>query len=98
VQAQGPLSLGRLAELEGIKPPSVSRQVDALLGAGLIRMERAGDRRVSMVAMTGAGAAELAAERRRYDAWLADRLALLETEDVAILREAIELFDRLVRS
>ena len=39
IERKGPLTLGQLAALERVKPPSVTRMVAALEGAGLVRRE-----------------------------------------------------------
>src|SRR5437868_10351956 len=52
----GPITLGRLAQAEGVRPPTMTRLVEALAGAGLIvRTVDASDRRVVRVEATTKG-------------------------------------------
>lgn len=57
IASRGPLSLARLADLEGINPTMLSRVVGALTDAGLIqRNPDPSDLRVQLVKATGEGA------------------------------------------
>src|SRR2546423_5269686 len=52
----GPITLGSLADAEGVRPPTMTRLVEALVGAGLIvRTVDARDRRVTRVEATPKG-------------------------------------------
>jgi DNA-binding MarR family transcriptional regulator len=97
VAVNGPLTLGELAELEGVSPPTVTKVVARLTEAGLIvREPDAEDRRVCRVATSPAGARLLEASRDRRTAWLAERLARLDAADLATLDRASELIERLL--
>src|SRR4051812_18876843 len=57
VAAAGPLSLAELAAAEQVRPPTMSRIVDALLGAGLVTREPdPRNRRSVRIAVTEEGA------------------------------------------
>ena len=92
----GELTLGELASIERVKPPSITRTVNCLVDAGLIvRRPHATDGRQVMVDLTDKGREILLADRRRRDAWLAQRLRELTPDERALLREAAPLIQRL---
>lgn len=96
MERQGPLSLGELAALERVQPPSMTRVVTGLVDAGLAeRMPHPTDRRQVLVSVTESGRQLLAADRRRRDEWLAERLRELPPKDLEILRAAAPILDRL---
>lgn len=97
VYLHGPLTLGALAELERVTPPTITKLVGRLDDAGLLeRVCDPHDRRVHRVSVTEQGAALLAASRQRKNAWLADRLARLDAADLECLRRAGELIERVL--
>ncbi len=97
VERHGPLTLGRLAELEGVTPPSITRIVAALERDGLVRREvDEADRRISRVALTPEGARLLRRARRRKNAFLARRLDRLDGRDLAAVRAALPVLERLL--
>src|SRR5258708_7854845 len=72
----GPIALGRLAELERVQPPSMTRIVAKLEDRGLVRREiDATDRRVARVQVTQAATDLLTELRSRRTEFLATRLA-----------------------
>ncbi len=92
----GPLTPGELAAHERVQPPSVTRLAGALETAGLVtRAEHPSDRRQVLLALSPAGSALLGEDRRRRDAWLAQRLRALDPADLAVLRQAAGVLDRL---
>jgi DNA-binding MarR family transcriptional regulator len=97
VERHGPLTLGDLAGLENVQPPSISRIVGALEGEGYV--ERApddSDRRVALVRITDRGAAELHQIRAERDAWLADRLDRLSADERRRLLASLPVLERLL--
>jgi DNA-binding MarR family transcriptional regulator len=99
VERHGPLTLGRLAELERVTPPSITRVVAALERDGLVVREVDGsDRRVSRVAVTPEGSRLLQRSRTRKAAFLARRLEHLAGRDLAALREALPVLEHLLES
>jgi DNA-binding MarR family transcriptional regulator len=93
----GPRTISRLAELEGVAQPTMTRMVGRLEDEGLVARERgADDGRLVLVSLTDAGAAELAALRRRYGAVLQERLASLSDAELARLRDASDALQVLV--
>jgi DNA-binding MarR family transcriptional regulator len=75
----GPMPLGRLADLEQVTPPAMTKTVTALETAGLVeRVRSASDRRVVLVRATAQGRAVLErgrAARVRLIATLLDRVS-----------------------
>ena len=96
VAKHGEVSLGELAAIERIAPPSMTRIAAALEEQGLLeRRADAADRRVARVVLSTAGEALLAENRTRRDAFLAARLQDLTAEERAILAKAVPLLERL---
>ena len=99
VHVHGPLTLGALAELEGVSPPTVTRVVNRLEGDDLVeRIVDPDDKRVCRVATTDAGNALLDASRERKTAWLAERLAALDAEQLEHLAAAAVVLEQLSAS
>lgn len=96
VERHGPLTLGALAELEQVAPPSVTRVVAKLEADGLLtRQPDPDDRRVTRVAVTPKGRNLLVASRRRKTAWLTTRLERMSPDERARLAEALDVLDAL---
>lgn len=95
----GALTPGELAAHEHMQPPSMTRIVAALEAARLVtRADHPTDGRLVVLTVTPAGAALLAADRRRRDAWLTPRLAELNEDELAALRAAAPVLERLSRT
>ena len=93
---QGPLTVGALARHENVQPPSMTRTVNHLEELGmLVRESDPDDGRQVLVRLSEAGTDLLEAERKRRDAWLAQRLIELEPKERAVLREAAVILERL---
>ena len=92
----GPLGLTDLAEAQQVRPPTMTRIVNALDAAGLVEKRRAG-RAVSLSA-TPAGHELLQRARRRRLAVLTTRLERLSPAEVATVAEAAGLIERAIRS
>ncbi len=92
----GSPTLNELASAEQVRPPSMTRLVDALERDGLVtRSTDATDRRCQRVALTAAGRRELASIRRRKTAFLESRIAALGAQDRAVLFDALSILERL---
>jgi DNA-binding MarR family transcriptional regulator len=93
----GPLPLTRLAEVEQVSPPAITKTVTALEAAGLVSRTRSGtDRRIVLVAATDAGRALLERGRAARVRMVADLIAALPDADLATLRRAAELIGDLL--
>ncbi len=78
-----------LAEDQHVQPPPMTRIVNALVEAGLVRRdEDPSDRRQVLVSITDAGMAEVKETRRRRNEWLAGRLAELDPAEREVLARA----------
>jgi DNA-binding MarR family transcriptional regulator len=95
----GELTVGELAALERVQPPSMTRTVTCLEDGGHVaRRPHATDGRAVLVVLTDLGKETLLADRRRRDAWLARRLAELTPDERAVLRQAAPILERLSSS
>jgi DNA-binding MarR family transcriptional regulator len=93
----GPISLGELAAVERVRPPSMTRIVGALEEAGfLVREVDQSDRRVARVRASDAGRAFAERTRNQRDAWLAERLVALSPAERRDLARATALLEKLV--
>ena len=98
VEWRGPLSLGELADVERIAPPSMTRIAARLEERGWVeRTVDPADRRVARLAITDEGRSLLMETRTRRDAYLARRLRALTAEEREILAQALPLLERLTR-
>ncbi len=96
IEHHGPLTLGELAALEQVRPPSISRIVGALEGEGWV--ERAaveGDKRVALVSITPKARRELQRARARRNEWIHDRLDELDPDDQDRLLAALDVLEHL---
>jgi DNA-binding MarR family transcriptional regulator len=99
VDRLGPLTLGALAAVERVRPPTVTRIVGHLEAAGLVvRRPAPGDRRSAEVELSPSGRELLDRSRTRKDAYLAERLATLGPAEVAVLRRAAAVLERLLEA
>ena len=99
VERLGPVTLGDLAAAERVRPPSMTRVVTGLHEAGLVAREaHPTDGRQVLLTVTADGAALLREDRRRREAWLAQRLRDLDDDDREVLRKAAAVLDRLAGS
>jgi DNA-binding MarR family transcriptional regulator len=97
VDRLGPITLGDLAAVERIQPPSMTRIVSGLEEAGLVtRKVDERDRRVARVETTVAGQRFLERSRGRKNAYLAARVRTLSAEDRAVLARAATLLEQLL--
>jgi len=93
---KGPLTLGALARSENVQPPSMTRTVNCLEDMGMVvRQPDPDDGRQVLLRVSEPGLELLNAERKRRDAWLAQRLIELEPQERAVLREAAVILERL---
>lgn len=92
----GECTVGELAALERVQPPSMTRTINGLETEGyVVRRPHESDGRQVVVALSEKGLQILAADRRRRDAWLAQRLRELTPEERTVLRQAAPLIERL---
>lgn len=84
VERVGTPTLGELAAAEQVRPPSMTRQVDALVAAGLLdKLPDPADGRVARVQLTAAGRRALNHSRSLRTAYLVRRLQALTAAERA---------------
>jgi DNA-binding MarR family transcriptional regulator len=94
----GPLTLGALAEQEGVAPPSITKIISVLDEDGFVtRSPDPADRRVNYVTVTRKGAELVEESRRRKTAWLTERLRDLSTDERRRLADALDVLEGLTK-
>jgi DNA-binding MarR family transcriptional regulator len=94
----GPRSLGELAEIEQVRPPTMSRIVASLERADLVRRRATEDGRRVRLEATARGTRILQEGRRRRVESLAQALSSLSGEDRQRLTELSGLLEQLLRN
>lgn len=91
------LTVGQIAELEHVKPPSVSKIVAALEQTGYVeRTTDPADRRCTYITASAAGLAYADDVRAAGRTWLAEQLDQLDILDVAAIERAMPALERLL--
>ncbi|MBZ5532693.1 MAG: MarR family transcriptional regulator [Acidobacteriia bacterium] len=94
----GPVSLQDLARAEMVRPPTMSRVVDALEAAGLARRKvNSADRRAVLIEATEKGAALLHQGRRRRVKFLARHLSRLTSSELQDIDRAVASVQKALR-
>jgi DNA-binding MarR family transcriptional regulator len=95
----GALTPGELAAHEKISPPSMTKIVAVLESSGLVdRTPHPTDGRQVLLGVSREGQALIKENRRRRDVWLTQRLKDLDPEELAVLRSAVGILERLAGS
>jgi DNA-binding MarR family transcriptional regulator len=90
----GPRTLGELAAAEQVRPPTMTRIVQALEREGLVRRDDdPNDGRVARIRATAKGRRVMLRGRERRIANLAELLARLSQQEIAQVRKAAELVE-----
>jgi DNA-binding MarR family transcriptional regulator len=98
LERHGPLTPRELADHEKVQPPSMTRVLASLEERGLIeRTPHETDGRQHLVSLTKPARDLLREDRRRREAWLAQRLAELTQDERDVLRAAAPIIERLTR-
>lgn len=94
---QGRVTVGQIAEIEHVQPPSVSKIVATLEKIGYVeRSVDPDDRRCAPLVATPAGLAYADEVRAAGRTWLAERLEGLDVIDVAAVEQALPALERLL--
>jgi DNA-binding MarR family transcriptional regulator len=97
IERRGPLTLGELAAIENVQPPTMTRIVGRLEEFGYVeRQVDPNDRRVARATATAAGKEYAARARDRYNAYLAARIRQLPAADRKTLAAALPVLERLL--
>lgn len=92
-----PLTLGELAAAEQVRPPTMTRLVQALEAQGLVSRESdAGDGRLTRLRATSKGRTLLARGRARRVAALTAELRTLGDEDRRVLAAAVTILEGVI--
>jgi len=96
IEQHGPLTLGRLAKIEQVAPPTVTRVVGKLEDDGLVsRQVDATDRRITRVEVTAEGHRRLDHSRQRRNAWLLQQLDTFDAEQLRDVGAALRVMEAL---
>ena len=99
IAREGPITLGELAAIEQVAPPTATKVVAKLEEQGLVeREDDPSDRRVVRVALSDAGRRWLDVDRARRRDWLTDQVHRLHVDDVDRLAAAVEIIEGLTVS
>ncbi|MGQ0467470.1 MAG: MarR family winged helix-turn-helix transcriptional regulator [Sporichthyaceae bacterium] len=99
VDRHGALTPRELAEHEQVQPPSMTKVIAALEERGLVAVGvHPQDGRQKLVSVTAAARDMLEADRRARDEWLAQRMANLTAAEIATLRAALPVVEKLLRA
>jgi len=94
----GPKTLGQLATIERVKPPTMTRIVAGLKQSGLVRVEgEIADARKKVISVTAKGERILQEARKRRIEWLAENLRRLNHADLKTLRKASEVIEQMLQ-
>jgi DNA-binding MarR family transcriptional regulator len=97
VRRHGNPTLGELAAIEQVQPPTMTRIVAGLAEAGMVtRIADANDRRSARVRLTPAGERALERVRTRKNAFLLRRLGQLSEAEQRQVAELVALFEQLL--
>ncbi len=92
----GPRTLGTLASIEQVRPPTMTHLVRGLEQQGLVRRESDDDdKRVTRISATQKGRQLLERGRQLRLKGLTERVLTLDASDVAALEAAIPIIERL---
>ncbi len=92
----GPRTLGELASIEQVRPPTMTHLVRGLGQQGLVRRESDDDdKRVARISATQKGRQLLERGRQLRLRGLTERILTLDAPDIAALEAAIPIIERL---
>lgn len=100
LNSRGAMTPGDLAAAQRVQPQSLTRTLTALEASGLVtRRPDPGDRRRSLLTITGTGLRAIRHDVRQRDSWLAMAMAAkLTPTEQELLRLAGELMERLAEA
>jgi DNA-binding MarR family transcriptional regulator len=86
----------RLAAVEGVRKPPMSRALASLEQQGLVRREADGsDGRQALIHLTPLGEETLTATCHLVDDWYKKRFTRLDDTDIAAIQQAVSAINRL---
>jgi DNA-binding MarR family transcriptional regulator len=94
----GPITLGDLAAAEQVRPPTMTRIVNALAEKGLVtKKQNTNDGRSTLLSATPSGKKHLMEGRSRRVQALAKQIAALNRKQRTTLQEAAEILKEVIR-
>jgi DNA-binding MarR family transcriptional regulator len=97
IVAEGPLRLGDLAAVEGVRAPTMSRIVDALVNEAYAeRIPDPADGRACLVRSTDAGGDVVSGTRTARSYRLIERMSVLDDAQLAALAAALPVLEAIV--
>lgn len=92
IEREGPITLGELAAIEQVAPPSITKITGKLVDAGyIVRRVHEEDRRVVSVELTAEGHRQMDAMREHGNTWLAGLLHDCSPTELETLHDAADL-------
>lgn len=99
LELAGAMTPGELAEIERVRPPTMTKIISKLEERGLVqRSPHPTDRRQVILSATTSGREVIARFERAREEWLAQRLAELSAQEREILHRAAEILRGLARA
>jgi DNA-binding MarR family transcriptional regulator len=96
IARRGPLTVGELAKAERVSSPMITKIAKGLEEEGLVtRTADATDKRVTQLAITRDGERRLERSRSRKNAWLAQQLKNLSTDELEAIESVIPVLERI---
>jgi DNA-binding MarR family transcriptional regulator len=96
IEGAGPITLGELASVERVQPPTMTRIVAALEEGGLVvRTVDVSDRRIARLEISSAGKRLLDRSRRRKNVYLAQQLRGFTPDEIETIERAAALLQRM---
>lgn len=93
----GPISLNDLAKAELVKPPTMSRIIDALVKEGLVKRDvNKTDRRAIVISAMARGTSLMHEGRSRREQALVELLKPLKKSDLESLKKAVEIISKIL--
>ncbi len=97
IAKNGPITIGRIAELEHVQPPSASKIVASLEERGLVaRAPDPDDRRCALISLTQDGVEYLETARTAGRTWLATQVGELGADGIEVLIAALAPLEQLL--
>lgn len=94
IDVNGPLTLGRLAKIEQVAPPTITRVAAKLEDDGLVvRKVDANDRRIVRVEVSAEGRRRLDHSRQLRNLWLAQRLDTFDAQQLDDVAAALRVLE-----
>jgi DNA-binding MarR family transcriptional regulator len=96
ISRSGPMTVGELAKAEHVSSPMITKIAKGLEEEGLVtRTADVSDKRVTQMAITKEGERRLEHSRGRKNAWLAQQLHALSSDELNAIAAVIPVLERI---